>query len=62
MPYAKPRARALNMRNIQCVHVGASASPAMAEVPPRVEYSLTKRGRTLGTIITAMRDWGTQWA
>ncbi|MBI3687731.1 MAG: helix-turn-helix transcriptional regulator [Actinobacteria bacterium] len=29
-----------------------------AEVPPRVEYSLTERGRTLEPIIDAMAAWG----
>ncbi len=29
-----------------------------AEVPPRVEYSLTEFGRTLTPIIHLMRDWG----
>lgn len=28
------------------------------EIPPRVEYFLTERGRSLLPIIEAMRDWG----
>ncbi|NIY76401.1 helix-turn-helix transcriptional regulator [Thalassospira sp. HF15] len=29
-----------------------------AEVPPRVEYSLTAKGETLRGIILALKDWG----
>lgn len=32
-----------------------------AEVPPRVEYSLTEKGRDLVGIIGAMRSYGKQW-
>lgn len=29
-----------------------------AESPPRVEYSLTERGRSLGPIMKAIAEWG----
>ena len=29
-----------------------------AEIPPRVEYKLTKRGRGIWPVIEAMRAWG----
>lgn len=29
-----------------------------AEIPPRVEYSITKRGKSLLTVVKAMKAWG----
>lgn len=32
-----------------------------AEVPPRVEYTLTERGRDLASVIDALSGWGQRW-
>lgn len=37
---------------------GLISRKVYAEVPPRVEYSITDRGESLRDIIFMMRDWG----
>jgi DNA-binding HxlR family transcriptional regulator len=37
---------------------GFVARRVYAEVPPKVEYSLTARGRTLEPVIAALKAWG----
>jgi DNA-binding HxlR family transcriptional regulator len=34
---------------------------AFAEIPPRVEYSLTEKGRALLSLIENMREYGRRW-
>ena len=40
---------------------GLLTRTAYAEVPPRVEYSLTAKGRALIPIIEGMRTYGERW-
>ena len=37
---------------------GITTKKIYPEVPPRVEYSLTKRGQSLAAIIKSMKEWG----
>jgi DNA-binding HxlR family transcriptional regulator len=41
---------------------GIVAKKAYAEVPPRVEYSLTQKGRDLLPILERMVEWGEKYA
>lgn len=34
---------------------------AFAEIPPRVEYSLTEKGRDLMPLLEALRNYGEKW-
>src|SRR6266851_4861870 len=40
---------------------GVLIRQTFAEVPPRVEYSLTTKGRDLCNVIESMRSYGKRW-
>jgi DNA-binding HxlR family transcriptional regulator len=50
--------RTLSLRLTELEGDGLISKKVFAEVPPHVEYSLTKKGETLNDIICKMRDWG----
>jgi DNA-binding HxlR family transcriptional regulator len=51
-----PRTLAERLRSLE--DAGMVVRTAYAEVPPRVEYTLTERGRSLDTVLEAMAWWG----
>jgi DNA-binding HxlR family transcriptional regulator len=54
-----PRTLSLRLRALE--EEGIVARQTFAEVPPRVEYSLTEKGQALIPIIDGMRDYGERW-
>ena len=52
----------LTQRLNHLVDSGVLKRVAYSEHPPRSEYRLTSKGRDLWHVITAMRQWGDQWA
>jgi DNA-binding HxlR family transcriptional regulator len=53
---ADPKVVATRLRALTAEGIVSRA--AYAEVPPRVEYSLTRRGRALEPVVDALRRWG----
>lgn len=54
-----PRTLSLRLRALE--DEGIVDRHTFAEVPPRVEYCLTEKGRALIPIIDSMREYGTAW-
>ncbi len=54
-----PRTLSLRLRSLE--DEGIVERHTYAEVPPRVEYALTEKGRALLPIIDSMRAYGTDW-
>ncbi len=56
---ATPRMLTLQLRELE--NDGLVERKVYAEVPPKVEYSMTELGRSLMPILTAIRDWGAEY-
>lgn len=56
---ATPRMLTLQLRELESQNL--IHRQVYAEVPPKVEYSMTDLGRSLMPILTAMRDWGADY-
>ena len=54
-----PRTLSLRLRALE--EEGILARQTFAEVPPRVEYALTDKGRALVPIVESMRTYGSEW-
>ena len=59
MNFDPPRMLTLQLRELESD--GLVSRTVYPEVPPRVGYALTALGRSLMPILTAIRDWGTEY-
>jgi len=54
-------AKVLSQRLNELEQCGIILRVVYAEVPVRVEYSLTDKGQDLDRVIDSMADWGARW-
>jgi len=59
IPKATQQMLTLQLRELE--NSGVIHRKVFAQVPPKVEYSLTDFGKSLGPIINQMKKWGTQY-
>ncbi|WP_067185037.1 winged helix-turn-helix transcriptional regulator [Microtetraspora niveoalba] len=52
--------KVLSERLAHLAEVGVVDRHRLPDWPPRVRYSLTPRGRSLGPVLQALWDWGTE--
>ena len=54
-------AKTLSERLRSLEQEGILSRQAYAEIPPRVEYSLTEKGQAMLSLIDSMREYGERW-
>ncbi|HWO69432.1 MAG TPA: helix-turn-helix domain-containing protein [Actinomycetota bacterium] len=54
--------RVLSARLKELQRIGVVTRRQYEEIPPRVEYALTPRGRDLAPVLEAMARWSRRWA
>ena len=54
-----PKSLSARLRRLE--EAGIVTRSCFAEMPPRVEYGLTEKGRALLAVIESMRDFGVRW-
>lgn len=59
MGHVSPRTLSARLSTLEAA--GLVVRRAYAEIPPRVEYSLTEKGWALLPLLHAMRDYGEKW-
>ena len=60
LPGISPKTLSERLRSMEAQ--GLVHREVFAEVPLRVEYSLTPLGLTLDPVIQSLKEWGTAWA
>ncbi|MBY0611561.1 MAG: helix-turn-helix transcriptional regulator [Beijerinckiaceae bacterium] len=58
LPGISQRVLTQELRGLEAA--GIVSRKVYAEVPPKVEYALTKTGKTLDPVLAAMSEWGTK--
>ncbi|MGY5874543.1 MAG: helix-turn-helix domain-containing protein [Candidatus Thorarchaeota archaeon] len=57
----KGSTKTITERLKELVDFGVLKREAFAEIPPRVEYSLTEKGLDLKPALDFIREWGIKW-
>ena len=57
----KGSTKTVTERLTELVNHGLVEREAFAEIPPRVEYSLTEKGLDLKPALLLIREWGEKW-